>query len=47
MKPTNQDTVNFISRLSGVFSEAFNGFVFGAALIAPVIVLAILYQWLI
>lgn len=44
MKPTNQDTVNFISR---VFSEAFNGFVFGAALIAPVIVLAFLYQWLI
>ena len=43
MKPTNQDTVKFISR---VFSEAFNGFVFGTALVAPAIIVIFLSQWL-
>lgn len=47
MKPINQDTVNFISRVLSVLSEAFNGFVFGAALISPIIAMAIVYQWLI
>jgi hypothetical protein len=42
MKPTNQDTINFIGKF---FSELFNGFVFGIALIVPIVILIALYQW--
>lgn len=42
MRPTNQDTVTFVSKF---FSELFNGFVFGISLIVPIVIMIALYQW--